>query len=97
MEKEHFEVDPKEVADTLEEARLWLRKNAKQVKTIQMDPYFTKQITVTERIDKGPEGYETVSRTFSKVEEMYDYYKGLTNGSPEPTKEEPDNQVVSGA
>jgi hypothetical protein len=69
--KEHT---PIEDAKILDEARTYLRANAPQVKTIMRDNAFTGSITVTERIDKGAEGYEVISNTFEDLDALKDYY-----------------------
>lgn len=73
--KEHT---PIEDANILEEARLYLRANAPQVKTIVRDNTFTGSITITERIDKGAEGYEVISKTFKDLDELKDHYAKST-------------------
>lgn len=69
--KEHT---PIEDANILEKARIYLRANAPQVKTIMRDNTFTGSITITERIDNGPDGYEVISITFKDLNELKDHY-----------------------
>lgn len=76
------------------EIREWLRKNAKQVKSFEIDQYFTGVIITHERTDKGQKGYEDTERKFNDFKDLKRFYSVGSplnqekNGTVEPVKGE---------